>query len=81
MSCGSIGCCCGIIVGFILALLLSAAAAFGIYCYFTPEAREQGRAVLVMKWSEFKDSGDQLVEKVGRSEEVVPVAEEPEVVL
>ena len=79
MSCGSVGCCCGIIVGFVLALVLSAAAAFGIYCYFTPEAREQGKTVLVNTWNDFKTGGDQLVEKVNREDAPASVVEEPEV--
>ena len=79
MRCGSVGCCCGIVVGFLLALVLMAAAGFGIYCYFTPEARDQGRAVLEVKWNEIKSGGDQLVEKVGGDDGSMPKIAEPEV--
>ena len=68
MSCGTSGCCLGLILGFITAIVLAVAAAFGIYCYFTPGAREQGREIIERKWSDIKSGGDKLIEKAGNPE-------------
>ena len=57
------GCCCGIIVGMALAVLLSCAAAFGIYCYFNPEARETTVVVIEKKWEKVKSGGDEIIDK------------------
>ena len=57
------GCCCGIIVGMVLAVLLSCAAAFGIYCYFNPEARESTVNVIEKKWDKVKSGGDEMIDK------------------
>lgn len=57
------GCCCGVIVGMILAVLLSCAAAFGIYCYFNPEARETTVVVIEKKWDKVKSGGDEIIDK------------------
>ena len=71
MSCGTSGCCLGLILGFITAIVLAVAAAFGIYCYFTPGAREQGREIIERKWNDIKSGGDKLIEKTGPAEPVV----------
>ena len=63
MSCGTSGCCLGLILGFITAIVLAVAAAFGIYCYFTPGAREQSREIIERKWNDIKSGGDKLIEK------------------
>ena len=83
MSCGTSGCCLGLILGFITAIVLAVAAAFGIYCYFTPGAREQGREIIERKWNDIKSGGDKLIEKTGPPPEETPpetaVAPEPTV--
>ena len=79
MSCGSVGCCCGLVVGFILALVLLVAASFGIYCYFNPDAMEQSRSVVVDSWGELKAGAVQLVEKVNGEEPPAEPIVEPEV--
>ena len=68
MSCGTSGCCLGLILGFITAIVLAVAAAFGIYCYFTPSAREQSREIIERKWNDIKSGGDKLIEKTGPAE-------------
>ena len=78
MSCGTSGCCLGLILGFITAIVLAVAAAFGVYCYFTPGAREQSREIIERKWSDIKSGGDKLIEKAGPQEPgETPVAPEP----
>lgn len=68
MSCGTSGCCLGLILGFITAIVLAVAAAFGVYCYFTPGAREQSREIIERKWSDIKSGGDKLIEKAAPQE-------------
>ena len=68
MSCGTSGCCLGLILGFITAIVLAVAAAFGVYCYFTPGAREQSREIIERKWNDIKTGGDKLIEKAGAPE-------------
>ena len=77
MSCGTSGCCLGLILGFITAIVLAVAAAFGVYCYFTPGAREQSREIIERKWSDIKSGGDKLIEKAGTTEPDVNVETPP----
>ena len=58
------GCCCGVIAGFILALLVGAAATLGIYCHVNPDAKEK----CIMYWEKVKNGGDQLVRQLPESE-------------
>ena len=66
-NCGSGGCCCGIIVGFLLAILLVCAAGFGIYCWFVPEARNDSLNRVEATWSQVKEGGDAMIEKARTS--------------
>ena len=54
------GCCCGVFAGFLLALLLGAAATFGFYCYTHPEAREN----CIVWWEKVKTGGDALLQQI-----------------
>lgn len=63
MSCNSCGCCLGIVFGFLFALAVLVAAAFGIYCYFNPEARNTGIDVVEVQWGKIKNGGDELIEQ------------------
>ena len=74
MSCGTSGCCLGLILGFITAIVIAVAAAFGVYCYFTPGAREQSREIIERKWHDIKSGGDKLIEKSGSREPGEPPA-------
>ncbi len=74
MSCGTSGCCLGLVLGFITSIVLAVAAAFGIYCYFTPGAREQSREIIESKWNYIKSGGDKLIEKVAEPESEEPAS-------
>ena len=63
MKIPGLGCCCGVIVGIILTVLICCAAAFGVYCWFNPEARNSAVGVVEKKWDKVKDGGDELIDK------------------
>ena len=50
MKVPGLGCCCGVIVGIVLTVFILCAAAFGVYCYFNPEARNSAVNVVEKKW-------------------------------
>ena len=53
MQTSDIGCCCcGIIAGFMLAVLLTAGAA-GAYLWYKPEARQQLHSMIKKHWQDF----------------------------
>ena len=82
MNCGNGGCCCGIIVGFVLAILLLCAAGFGVYCWFVPEARNNSLTKVETTWSHVKEGGDAMIEKARASSNSGKASEplvEPEV--
>ena len=58
------GCCCGVFLGIILAVVLSAAAAFGIWCYVDPEAKSETVEFFDRHWQNVKDSGDEVVSEM-----------------
>lgn len=54
MQTSDIGCCCcGIIAGFMLAVLLTAGAA-GAYLWYKPEARQQLCTMVKKQWQDFR---------------------------
>ena len=72
-------CCLGIIIGFIAALALVVAAAFGVYCHFSPKVRKQSLEMIERQWNELKSSGDRLIKngaptETGESTPEPPVA-------
>lgn len=67
MKIPGLGCCCGIIAGVVLTVVILCAAAFGIYCYFNPKARNSAVNAVEEKWDKVKDSGDELIEKARKS--------------
>ena len=71
MACGSISCCAGLIAGFIAAIVVAAAAIFGVYCYFDPEARSESVEVVGAQWEKVKEGGDNLLDKARSSEPVI----------
>jgi len=71
MACGSVSCCAGLIAGFIAAVAVAAAAVFGVYCYFDPEARNESVDIVEKKWEMVKDGGDELINKARSSEPAV----------
>ena len=63
MKVPGLGCCCGVIVGIALTILILCAAAFGMYCYFNPEARNTAVNAVEQKWDKVKNEGDELIDK------------------
>ena len=63
MSCKSCGCCLGMVFGFVFAVAILVAAAFGIYCYFNPEARNSSIDAVETQWIKIKSGGDDLIEQ------------------
>ena len=56
-----ISCCCGVFVGFILALLCMAAVWYYFYCRENPEATEKGMVQVEETWEKTKNTGDQVI--------------------
>ncbi len=65
------GCCCGVIVGCVLAVILLGLAAMGLYFYFNPEARQQGVSAAESAWGQVKTGVDSGIEKVKQEERQV----------
>ena len=63
MSCRSCGCCLGMIFVLVLSVGILIAAAFGIYCYFNPDARNTSIDVVETQWVKIKTEGDDLIEQ------------------
>lgn len=63
MKIPGLGCCCGVIAGIVFAIFICCAAAFGLYCWFNPSARNQAVNVVEKKWNKVKDDGDGLIDK------------------
>ena len=53
----------GMIVGFALTMAILVAAAFGVYCYFNPETRNEGINVVEKHWYRIKSEGDELIDQ------------------
>lgn len=62
------GCCCGTIVGFLAAVVLAAAAVFGIWCWSDPEAKRNSTEFIERKWQDIKGGGDAAVESLREKE-------------
>lgn len=52
------GCCCGVVIGFLVAVLVLAAAGFGIYCWVNPEAKESSIELIDRQWNSVKSGVD-----------------------
>lgn len=66
MKIPGLGCCCGVITGIVLTLVILCAAAFGVYCYFNPKARDSAVVAVEKKWDKVKNEGDELIDKAKR---------------
>ena len=64
MSMSSIGCCCGIIVGFIVATFIAIAIGLGVYFYVNPEAKKSSVKKIEKIWDEVKDSSEDLFDEI-----------------
>ena len=64
MSLPGSGCCCGVVAGIILSLVTAVLGTVVVYCWFHPEAKKAGVAVVEKQWDHFKDFGDGVIEGV-----------------
>lgn len=55
------GCCCGIIVGMVFAVLIAAVGTIAVYCWVNPEARKSGMSSVERIWQNVKAGGDKLI--------------------
>ena len=77
MSLPGSGCCCGIIVGIFFSILLAVVGTIAVFCWFNPEARDNGISVIEKTWDKVKSAGDELIGTVPKVE--VPKVEMPKI--
>ncbi len=58
------GCCCGMLAGILLVLILSGAIALGVYLWMNPDARSNFVVQLEKGWGAAKDGGDKVMSEV-----------------
>ena len=58
------GCCLGMLLGMVLFVVLLAAAAFGLYCWFNPQMHDKAVSHAEEKWEQVKQTGDEALERV-----------------
>ena len=75
MSLPGSGCCCGVIVGMVLAVLLAVTGTVAVYCWMNPEARRAGVSTVEKTWDSIKRFGDDMIGQV--KSESVSVPREP----
>lgn len=75
MSLPGSGCCCGLIAGIILTLLVAVTGTVAVYCWLNPEARKSGVSAVEKGWQDFKDFGDDLIS--GAKDAEIPPPPEP----
>ena len=59
-----LSCCCGLITGFLLALLCAGGVYYYFYCQQHPEAPEESMAKVEQSWEKTKNVGDQVISTV-----------------
>lgn len=59
-----LSCCCGLITGFILALLCAGGVYYYFYCQQHPEAPEESMAQVERSWEKTKNAGDRVISTV-----------------
>ena len=64
MSLPGSGCCCGVIVGTVLSLLIAGIGTIAVYCWFNPDARKSAIQTVEKQWSKVKDFGDDVVDEI-----------------
>ncbi|MBR7104555.1 MAG: hypothetical protein IKC65_06405 [Lentisphaeria bacterium] len=68
MSLPGSGCCCGIVAGIVVSIITAVIGTIAVYCWFNPEARKSGVAVVEKQWESFKDFGDEVIDNVKEKE-------------
>ncbi len=59
-----LSCCCGLITGFILALLCAGGVYYYFYCKENPEAPAEGMQMIETGWEATKNAGDKAISTV-----------------
>ena len=62
MSLPGSGCCCGVIVGLVLAVVLAAVGTLAFYYWKNPEACKESVASVEKAWKNIKAAGDSVIE-------------------
>jgi hypothetical protein len=62
MSLPGSGCCCGVIVGFILAVVLAVTGTVVIYYWMNPAALKESAVTVEKVWNDVKKAGDSVVD-------------------
>lgn len=64
MSLSSIGCCCGLIVGFIVSTIIAIVVGVGIYFYLSPEAKNNSVKTIEKSWDNFKSASEDFFDDI-----------------
>lgn len=56
-----LSCCCGMLVGFVLAAVCGAAIYYYCYCKEHPGAAEEGMTKVEKSWEKTKNAGDKVI--------------------
>ena len=61
MSLPGSGCCCGVIIGMVLAVVLAAAGTVAFYYWKNPGARQESVVSVEKTWENIKGAGDNAI--------------------
>ena len=67
-----LSCCCGVVAGFVLAMILSAALCWYFYAKNDPEAAAENIEEVEEKWENIKNGGDEVIKKVKKASSYAP---------
>jgi len=67
-----LSCCCGVVAGFVLAMILSAGLYWYLYAKNDPEAAAENIEEVEEKWENIKDGGDEVIKKVKKVSSYTP---------
>ena len=67
-----LSCCCGVVIGFVLAMILSAALCWYFYAKNDPEAAADNIEEVEEKWENIKNGGDEVIKKVKKASSCAP---------
>ena len=67
-----LSCCCGVVIGFVLAMILSAALCWYFYAKNDPEAAADNIEEVEEKWENIKNGGDEVIRQVKKASSCAP---------
>ena len=67
MSLGSIGCCCGIIAGFVVSTFVAVAVGIGVYFYVNPEAKDNCLKTIEKSWDSIKSNSEEIIDDITKN--------------